>query len=386
MILKTVTTKTRYSLLLALLIASVGACSKNPQEKDELGVPETSTVQPMGLGGLAYVTSQDAGVSVIDLATMSVIKEFDVKAKGPRGLGVTDDGTKLIVATRENESISVIDTTTGEVIKQIPVGKNPEFVRVNGNLVYVSSEPSAKGGPPPKPGAEEEDDDDDEEKVPAKIAVVDLDKGEKIREITGGPETEGIEFSADGKNLVITNEADNTVTVHDIESGKLVKTIKTHEYGDRPRGIKVSPDGNTYLATLEYGNKFMVMDKDFNVIRTVDTGETPYGISYNRSGDRIYVATNKQKALQVFDAKTFEKIKDIPTGNRCWHFTFTPDDKHIMLACGKSDAIYVFDTEKYEQSKLIEVKNMPWGIVTYPKAMGSLDQAKLDPTEVAPAK
>jgi len=385
MILKTVTTKTRYSLLLALLIASLGACSKNPQEKDELGVPETSTVQPMGLGGLAYVTSQDAGVSVIDLATMSVIKEFDVKAKGPRGLGVTDDGTKLIVATRENESISVIDTTTGEVIKQIPVGKNPEFVRVNGNLVYVSSEPSAKGGPPPKPGAEEEDD-DDEEKVPAKIAVVDLDKGEKIREITGGPETEGIEFSADGKNLVITNEADNTVTVHDIESGKLVKTIKTHEYGDRPRGIKVSPDGNTYLATLEYGNKFMVMDKDFNVIRTVDTGETPYGISYNRSGDRIYVATNKQKALQVFDAKTFEKIKDIPTGNRCWHFTFTPDDKHIMLACGKSDAIYVFDTEKYEQSKLIEVKNMPWGIVTYPKAMGSLDQAKLDPTEVAPAK
>jgi YVTN family beta-propeller protein len=383
---RTITTRARYSLLLAILIASLGACSKHAEDKDEMGVPETATVQPMGLGGLAYVTSQDGGVSVIDLATMAIIKEFDVKAKGPRGLGVTDDGKKLIVATRENESISVIDTTTGEVLKQIPVGKNPEFVRVQGNLVYVSSEPSAKGGPPPKPGAEEEDDDDGEETVPAKIAVVDLDKGEKIREITGGPETEGIEFSADGKNLVITNEADNTVTVHDIETGNLIKTIKTHEYGDRPRGIKVSPDGSTYLTTLEYGNKFMVMDKDFKVLRTVDTGETPYGISYNRAGDKIFVATNKQKALQVFDAKTYEKLKDIPTGNRCWHFTFTPDDKHILLACGKSDAIYVFDTEKYEQSKLIEVKNMPWGIVTYPKAMGSLDQAKLNEAESTPAK
>ncbi len=383
---KSVNTRARYSLLLAILIASLGACSKNAEDKDEMGVPETSTVSPMGLGGLAYVTSQDGGVSVIDLATMSIIKEFDVKAKGPRGLGVTDDGKKLIVATRENESISVIDTTTGEVLKQIPVGKNPEFVRINGNFAYVSSEPSAKGGPPPKPGAEEEEDDDDEEKVPAKIAVVDLEKGEKVREITGGPETEGIEFSADGKTLVITNEADNTVTVHDIESGKLLKTIQTHEYGDRPRGIKVSPDGSTYLATLEYGNKFMVMDKDFKVIRTVDTGETPYGISYNRAGDKIFVATNKQKALQVFDAKTFEKVKDIPTGNRCWHFTFTPDDKHILLACGKSDAVYVYDTEKYEQSKLIEVKNMPWGIVTYPKAMGSLDQAKLTEAESTPTK
>ncbi|MEK9939962.1 MAG: beta-propeller fold lactonase family protein, partial [Methylotenera sp.] len=135
---------------------------------------------------------------------------------------------------------------------------------------YVSSEPSAKGGPPPKPGAEEEDD-DDEEKIPAKIAVVDLVAGKKIREITGGPETEGIEFSADGSKLVITNEADNTVTVHNIETGELVKTIQTHEHGDRPRGIKVSPDGSTYLATLEYGTNFMVLDTDFNFVRTLAT-------------------------------------------------------------------------------------------------------------------
>jgi YVTN family beta-propeller protein len=303
---------------------------------------------------------------------MEVVKQFDVKAAGPRGLSLTDDGKKLIVATRENESISVIDTATGEVLQQIPVGKNPEFVRVSGNFAYISSEPSAKGGPPPKPGAEEEDD-DDEEKIPAKIAVVDLAAGKKVREITGGPETEGIEFSADGSKLVITNEADNTVTVHDIASGDLLKTIHTHEQGDRPRGIKVSPDGNNYLATLEYGNKFMVLDKDFNLVRTVETGQTPYGIAYDRSGERIFVATNKDKVLQVFNAKTYEKVKDIPTGNRCWHFTFTPDDKQILLACGKSDAVFVIDAEKLEVTKQIEVKNMPWGIVTYPKAMGSIE-------------
>jgi YVTN family beta-propeller protein len=281
---------------------------------------------------------------------------------------------KLIVATRENESISVIDTATGDVLQQIKVGKNPEFVRIRGNFAFISSEPSAVGGPPPKPGEKaKEDDDDDEEKIPAKIAVVDLIKGEKIKEITGGPETEGIEFSADGKNIVITNEADNTITVHNIEDGSLVKTIPTHELGDRPRGIKVSPDGNSYIATLEYGNKFVVLDKDFNVVRTVDTAQTPYGISYDKTGSHIYVASNKDKLLEVFDAKTYEKIKDIPTGNRCWHFSFTPDDKQIMLACGKSDAIFVIDTDKLEVTKQIEVKNMPWGIVTYPKSMGSLD-------------
>ncbi len=365
--------KTRISLILVALVASISGCSKEPakdvQPSTEAAAPAATTV-----GSVAYVSRQDAGVSVIDLASMQVIKEIDLKAGTPRGLGVTDDGKKLIVATRENASISVIDTATGEVLQQIPVGANPEFVRIRGNFAFVSSEPSSKGGPPPKPGekpAVEEDDDDDA--VPARIAVVDLTEGKKIREIVGGPETEGIEFSADGKNIVITNEADNTVTVHNIEDGSLVKTIKTHEYGDRPRGIKVSPDGNTYVATLEYGNKFMVLDKDFNFVRTVDTGEAPYGISYDKKGERIFVAANKQKALEVFDAKTFEKIKDIPTGNRCWHFTFTPDDKQLLLACGKSDAVYVVDTDKLEVTKKIEMKDMPWGIVTYPKSMGSLD-------------
>lgn len=359
--------KTRISLVLLTLVAGMSACSNEKNENDQ-----TSQMTPAS-SGLAYVTSQDAGVSVIDLASMQVIKQIDVKGEAPRGLGITEDGTKLIVATRENGSISVIDTATGEVSQQIEIGKNPEFVRVSGNYAYISSEPSAKGGPPPKPGTATEEDNDDEDAEPARIAVVDLTQGKKVREIIGGPETEGIEFSADGTNLVITNEADNTVTVHGIEDGKLLKTIKTHEYGDRPRGIKVSPDGNTYIATLEYGNKFMVLDKDFNFLRTVETGQTPYGISFDRKGEHIYVAANKEKALQVFDAKTYEKIKDIPTGNRCWHFTFTPDDKQMLLACGKSDAVFVIDTDKLEVTKQIEVKGMPWGIVTYPKSMGSLD-------------
>ncbi|MEQ1598984.1 MAG: hypothetical protein ABL880_06400 [Methylotenera sp.] len=369
----------RISLLALALIAGLSACNK-PAETDSgakteatIDAPQANTSAASG-AGIAYVSSQDGGVSVIDLATMQVTKTFDVKAAGPRGLGITDDGKKLIVATRENESISVIDTATGEVLQQIPVGKNPEFVRVRGNFAYISSEPSAKGGPPPAPGAKPaEDDDDDEEKIPAKIAVVDLVKGEKVREITGGPETEGIEFSADGSKLVITNEADNTVTVHDIATGELLKTIQTHEHGDRPRGIKVSPDGNTYLATLEYGNKFMVLDKDFNFVRTVPTGNTPYGIAYDVSGKHIYVANNKSKTLEMFDAVSYEKLKEVTTGNRCWHFTFTPDDKQILLACGKSDAVLVIDVESFKVTSQIEDKKLPWGIVTYPKSMGSLD-------------
>ncbi len=329
--------------------------------------------------GKAYVSNQKGGVTVIDLNTYTAGADIDVQGDEPRGIAITEDGKLLVVATRENGSVSIIDTATNQVISQVKVGQNPEFVRIKGNFAFVSYEPSAKGGPPPAPGSAEAaaaaKEDADEDKEPARIGIIDLKSGKKIREITGGPETEGIEFSKDGKQLIVTNEADNTVTVHSMKTGKLLKTIHTHEYGDRPRGIKVSPDGKTYLATLEYGNRFLVMDKKFKVLRTVDTGATPYGISYDRKGERIFVAANKAKTLEVYNAKTYEKIKDIPTGNRCWHFSFTPDDKEILLACGKSDAVMVIDTDKLEVTQQIENKKLPWGVVTYPKSMGSLDTA-----------
>lgn len=326
--------------------------------------------------GVAYVSNQDGGVSVIDLDTMENKSNIDIEGKSPRGLGVTTDGKLLITANKDDGNISVIDTATGKVIKHIEIGKNPEFVRVFGYKAFISFEPSSKGGPPPKPGepVKEEAKDDDDDKEPARIAIVDLKLGKKIREIVGGPETEGVELSKDGKKLIITNEADNSITVHDMKSGKLLKTISTKEYGERPRGIKISPDGSFYVSTLEFSNKILVLDNKFKVLRTVDTGNAPYGVSFDRDGKRLFVASSKEKALQVYDAKTFEKIKDIPTGNRCWHFSFTPDDKQILLACGKSDAVLVIDTETLEKTKEISDKEIPWGIVTFPKSMGSLDK------------
>jgi YVTN family beta-propeller protein len=223
----------------------------------------------------------------------------------------------------------------------------------------------------------EEEEDDDEEKIPAKVAVVNLVKGKKIREITAGPETEGIEFSKDGKQIIVTNEADNSITIHDYESGDLLKTFFTEPYGLRPRGIKVSPDGNFYVATLEFSNNFIVLNKEFNHVKTVKTGESPYGISFNSKGDKLYVAAGRARTLEVFNGRDFTKINELKTdGKRCWHFTFTPDNKDLMLACGRSDEVLLIDSETLNIKKRIPVAGIPWGIVTYPKAIGSLDQAK----------
>ena len=136
----------------------------------------------------------------------------------------------------------------------------------------------------------------------------------------------------------------------------------------------MAPDGKSYVATIEHGNAFVVIDAHYKVQKSVPTGDSPYGVSFDRAGDRIFVAAARSKLLQVFDARTYAGIKDIAIGDRCWHFSFTPDDKNILLACGRSNEVLVIDATSLEVVKHIPDDKLPWGIVTYPKAMGSLDR------------
>jgi len=345
--------------------------------------------------GVAYVSNQSGDVSVIDLATLEPTGTVDPGGKEPRGIGVTADGKLLVVANREGGAVAVIDRASGKLLRHIPIGQNPEFVRTRGHLAFVSYEPGSAGKPPaaagsapasaaeapaasgPEAGGEKgkggKGGDDDEPATPAHVAVVDLDKGKVLLSIRGGRETEGIEFTPDGRNVIVANEADNNLTMHSIATGKVVRTVDLKSYGLRPRGIKRAPDGRHYVATLEFSNLAAVLDANLKVVDTIKTAEAPYGLAFDRSGAKLYVAAARGKVLQVFDARTWAPEKDIPIGNRCWHFSFTPDDRNILVACGRSNEIIVIDAKTQEAVKHIPDAQLPWGIVTYPKAPGSLD-------------
>ncbi|WP_277188541.1 beta-propeller fold lactonase family protein [Caballeronia sp. BR00000012568055] len=319
----------------------------------------------------AYVTSESAGVGVIDLDALSLTKTFDIGKDGPRGLSLNKDGTRLYVANKTTSDLSEIDTSTGKVTRRAKIGKNPEFVRVFGNMAYVTYEPGENGGPP-KPGEPEKKDDDDANSPPAEIAIVDLKTMKVTHSMKSGHETEGVEFSHDGKLMLVTNEGDDTVSVYRVGTGKPVRTVSLPK-GSRPRGIKASPDGKQYVVTLENTNKFVVLDAGtMKIVKTVDTKTGPYGVSFDPSGKHLLVAAARDKTLQVFDGTSYEHVSDVAVGQRCWHFSFTPDGSKILLACGRSNAVYVIDASNYQPVKQIGDLPLAWGVVTYPPSAGSI--------------
>ena len=318
----------------------------------------------------AYVTTESAGVGVIDLDSLSLARTYDVGKDGPRGLSLNKDGTRLYVANKTTSDLSEIDTATGKVVRRAKIGKNPEFVRVFGGYAYVTYEPGDSGGPP-KAGQAQKDD-DDANSPPAEVAIVDLKTMKVTHSVKSGHETEGVEFSPDGKLILVTNEGDDTVSIYRVGTGKPVREVQLPK-GSRPRGIKASPDARQYVVTLENSNKFVVLDgKSFAIVKTVDTKLGPYGVSFDPSGKRLLVAASRDKTLQVFDGSTYEHVQDVPVGQRCWHFSFTPDGSKLLLACGRSNAVYVLNSSDYKEIKQIGDLPLAWGIVTYPPSAGSI--------------
>ncbi len=87
-------------------------------------------------------------VSVIDLKTRKVIKEIKVGLH-PSGLALHPDGSKLFVANANSDFVTIIDTKTDQVIKNIdvkptselPFGSAPNALAVSpdGNTLYVAN-------------------------------------------------------------------------------------------------------------------------------------------------------------------------------------------------------------------------------------------------------
>ena len=321
------------------------------------------------LGNVAYVSEQGGGLDIIDLATLQLLKTAQPADAAPRGLALTSDGKYLVTANMGTADLSVFDAQDLRLIRRIHVGNNPEFVRIhpNGKWIFVSTEIPTPDHPTETAAATKGD------PTASQIVQVNIADWSIGRTFTAGSETEGIEFSPDGESLIVANEGQNSLSIFDLSKGQHVRDVDLASYGNRPRGLKVSPLGNAYALTMELSGTLVVLNQNFNFVRSAQTGAMPDGVAFDRTGETVVVGASGAQKLQFFSTDSLELLGQASVGQRCWHFTFTPDDSKVLAACGRSNNIFVVDAKTYQPIRTLDGFHLPWGIVTYPHAYGSLD-------------
>jgi len=128
-----------------------------------------------------------------------------------------------------------------------------------------------------------------------------------------GKGPEGIDLSADGREVWSAHSRDGGVSIIDVATKKVVQTIDVGT--KRSNRIKLTPDAKFALVSdLEAGELIILDAPARKVIKRLPLGKSPEGILIPPAGGVAYVAVNGDNFIAVVDLKTWQVTKKITTG------------------------------------------------------------------------
>ena len=296
--------------------------------------------------GTVYVSSEkDDALTMIDLATLAIKGTIPTCKRG-RHLQLTPD-RKLMLACSDSGVADLIDPATGESLRRIPLGDDPEAFDLSpdGQTIYVSSEDDAA------------------------VVFIDVATGKKLKEVKVGQEPEGVKVSPDGKLLYVTSEVASLVHVIDTASGKVVKNIKV---GKRPRRMAISADGKELWVTCELDSGVTIVSTaDHAVLATLKfevkgvraQDITPVGIQMSRDGKRAFVALGRANHVAFVDVAACKVTDLVLVGKRAWNVALDKNESRLFVVNGLSDDLTVIDVPGAKPIKTVPVGRVPYGVV-----------------------
>ncbi|HKJ60604.1 MAG TPA: PQQ-dependent catabolism-associated beta-propeller protein, partial [Hyphomicrobiales bacterium] len=269
----------------------------------------------------AYISNEkDNTVSVIDLDTLEVVRTYPVGQR-PRGITMTKDGQFVLLCASDDDAVQVIDAKTDKIVKTLPSGPDPELfvLHPSGNPLYIANE-------------------DDN-----LVTVVDIERDKIVAEIPVGVEPEGMAISPDGRIMVNTSETTNMAHFIDSETHEIVANVLVDS---RPRYAEFTSDGKQLWVTSEIGGSVSVIDParheiikkiGFQIPGVQPEAIQPVGVRISKDQQYAYVALGPANRVAVVNAGTFEVEKYLLVGQRVWQLAFTPDEKYLISTNGNSN-------------------------------------------------
>ena len=135
---------------------------------------------------------------------------------------------------------------------------------------------------------------------------------QSIVSVGRGPE--GFDLSPDAKEIWTAHMGDGHVSVIDVDTKKVVRTI---DAGARsPNRLKFTTDGKRVLISEIFGGGLIVLDADSgSVIKRLQLGRGASGILVTPDGARAYVAITGDNAIAVINLATLTEEARLHTGS-----------------------------------------------------------------------
>lgn len=287
-------------------------------------------------GTQAFVTNRTAGtVTIIDTTTFDVVRTISVGAEAD-DMVIKPDGTRLYVTSRANNTLTVVNTSTGAIAKQIAI-TSPTAIAINssGSYVYVTSDAGTM----------------------TKISTM-YNKSMGTVKLPAGSRPTDIAVSPDKTKIyVISSTADGRGSVALIGYTSSTSS-KIADMAGTPKGLAVSADNKRLYVSSADGTVSVIDTVAKKVVATHTVGGELAGVAVSKDGSML-LTTDKVGRVAALDAATGSLLTTFATRAETTPMTVTP----AMSLSPDGIRLYVTD---YDADKVYVVSLIPPNVAPTP--------------------
>ena len=203
-----------------------------------------------------------------------------------------------IILNSANASVSLIDMNTRQVIKTVPVGKEPHHLMMTPDQKILMVANAAGND----------------------VVLMDPVSGEITGRIPRIIDPYQVGYSPNHKWFVANGNRLNRVDVYAADGSNLT-LAKSLKLGRTPSHVAFTSDSKIAFVTLQDSNEVAAIDLESQtVLWKIHSGKTPAGVWMTPGDQYLLIGLTGEDNVQVIDWKTQKEVKRIQTGKGAHNF------------------------------------------------------------------
>ncbi|PKQ36852.1 MAG: hypothetical protein CVT59_10720 [Actinobacteria bacterium HGW-Actinobacteria-1] len=247
-------------------------------------------------GTLAYTSQMEtAECFEIDVKTRKVLRSFKSGSAWTKWVQLSPDEKTLYASNWSGDDVSIIDLTTGELVKRIGVSNTPRgmYATADGKTLYVAGFDSGF------------------------LDKIDLATGKMTTIFKSGGALRHIVADEGTGRLFISDMSQDKIWVHDMKTGATTKFVDVDE---KPNTIDLSPDKKMLFVSCRGEN----------------------------NAKSYYIPGPEWGTILVFDAGNGKPLDAVIGGNQCTALDVSDDGKILIFSDFLDNRLRVYEVPSYD--------------------------------------
>jgi len=270
-------------------------------------------------------------VIAIDAATDKITASYP-GVDNPHGLVATPDGEYLVAGSltetplttgqapdTPNSKLFLIHPAHGHVMLTIPVSGWSHHLAITPDGRYVLATHPTRGN----------------------VSVVDLQSNQVVKTITTGPAPNYAVVTPDGKRVFVTNSGSGTISEIDVATWAVTRTL---EAGPGPEHMVLSGDEKRLFVTNPKAGKVSVVSVETGKITDAwQIGRNLHGLDIGDDGKTLFVTSRQDETLSAFDTDKGTIVRKVSLSPAPYHLNTIKGTGKVYVSSRKLPKLWVID-------------------------------------------